>query len=74
MSDRYCHTGKVVYDSERQAKQQIPSLKKNWPKHQYTVYHCEECEGYHISTTTKNLRKKKYMMKNFKIKVFKKSK
>lgn len=52
----FCDTGKNVYVKKGDASSDIVSLSKK-SKHVFSTYKCDECGYYHISTTSKKIKK-----------------
>jgi len=57
-----CDSGKITFETYKEAKQKTISLTARKKKSKFTVYKCNSCEKFHITTTTKTLKdnSKKY--------------
>lgn len=54
----YCPTGKIRYESIREANREAANLNKGDKRHKHSGYKCKECSGFHTTTVTKRVLKK----------------
>lgn len=59
MSQTFCDTGKERFESPGADSMALRSLSKRNRKHTFSTYKCEECNGYHITTVSKKIKKYK---------------
>lgn len=54
MSEVFCDTGKISYESEKEANAHVKGLsQRNKGRHKFSVYKCKECGKFHVTTATK---------------------
>ena len=51
-----CDSGKITFETYKEAKEKTISLTARKKKNKFTVYKCSRCEKFHFSTTTKKLK------------------
>lgn len=57
---------KVRYESHKEASSMIAGLqKRQGRRHKFSVYKCERCGGFHITTTTKRTLRKTDKMNKY---------